>query len=449
MPREIIILQRGRGEVLLSDGYQYHRKKIYKNAEYWCVKTKSTKCVGSVTIKERTILKEVAHSSWCLKDVAKNEIDIRLSNCKKEIAASPEIPVPTIFENIVAGIEDDGLDLVGNIPQFQNIKSAMYNHRNKVAGTRKMFFNNLQELEVPPAYHKFLIADYHHNGVRIIIFGGEWAKDLLTERKVFFLDGTFKICPKPFTQLVTMHCDLGSSMESTLIIPTIYALLPDKKTETYKIMFKLLKSAIPAWNPAQIMADFEPAITKAMEDVLPGIKKDGCYYHFTKAIWKMGKELKLTKNKEMRRIISLSAALPLLPFHKIKGGWSYIESQMRRELKMEDFQHYFKTFWLKNDNFIAQWCVFRYRHRTNNYAEAWHFKINDKNNRKISLYALLKKLYKNSVVNRNTYLAITVQKKAPKKRGMKYILRDQFIENAQNQLVAGNITVGHFLDMLR
>lgn len=53
MPREIIILQRGRGEVLLSDGYQYHRKKIYKNAEYWkCVKTKSTKCVGSVSFYE-------------------------------------------------------------------------------------------------------------------------------------------------------------------------------------------------------------------------------------------------------------------------------------------------------------------------------------------------------------------------------------------------------------
>lgn len=50
---EPIFLTRGRGSVLLYDGYQYHRKKVYANGqEYWkCAITKKNKCIGSLTIR--------------------------------------------------------------------------------------------------------------------------------------------------------------------------------------------------------------------------------------------------------------------------------------------------------------------------------------------------------------------------------------------------------------
>lgn len=355
---------------------------------------------------------------------------------------------------MVKGIEHDTFDMIAAVPEFRNIKSSLYNCRNKVAGTKKMFFNNNEEVEVPPVYKHFLVADYYYNGDRILIFGSEWSNQLLATSKNFFLDGTFAVCPKPFTQLITIHCDIGSTIQYTNIIPVLYVLLPNKKSETYETMFQLIKSVLKIntsteWDPAYIMIDFEAAIAKALTSVLPKVQKGGCYYHFHKAIWRKGKELKLTKNRDKRRILALTASLPLLPIEKIDEGWKYIESQILKEFKMDKFINYFKSFWLKNESFRKQWCVFGQKHRTNNFAEAWHFKINEKTNRKLSLYGLLKLLHKHSIVQKNRIKAIIHDLKAPKPRDQAYVLRDIVIQNAQLQLVKAEITVGAFLDMVR
>lgn len=403
-------------------------------------------------LQDRSIIeKTVSHSECCLRDIAKNEIDMRLNDCKRKVIADPTLPIPKIYEETLDGIYNDGLDLIAATPNFRNVKTALYNSRNKEAGTSKMFYTDFEQVEVPSNYQKFLFADYRYNGGRILIFGDEWSKNMLIDGKVLFIDGTFNICPKPFTQLVTIHCDIGSTIECTNIIPVLYALLPDKKTETYVTLFRLIKSQIKQsghkkWDPDYIMADFEAAIAKAMRIVLPKTEKGGCYYHFHKAIWKKGRQLKLTKNKDTRRILALIATLPLLPLDKIQEGWSFIESQILDEFKMDAFNKYFVRTWLKNKQFQEQWCVFGKRHRTNNFAEAWHFKINNKSNRKNSLYALLKLLYNQSTVMKNRMKSI---KNPPKKRAQIYVIRDRVIQNAQLHLITGDITVGHFLDMLR
>lgn len=387
-------------------------------------------------------------------DVAKNEIDIRINNCKEEIIANPSVPIPSIFESTIKAIQDDTLDMVAATPDFRKVKSTLYNCRNKAAGSSKMFFKNYEEVEVPLVYNNFLIADYYNNGDRIMVFGNEWSMDLLINYKNIFLDGTFAVCPEPFTQLVTIHCDIGSTTLYTNIFPILYVLLPNKNTDTYRIMFQLIKSKVRQltdqdWDPAYIMVDFEAAIAKALSSEFPRAKKGGCFYHFHKSIWKKGKQFKLTSNRDKKRILQLTASLPLLPEEKIDEGWAYVESQILEDFKMGKFVNYFKKFWLKNREFRKQWSVFGRKHRTNNFAEAWHFKINVKNNRKISLFTLLKTLSKHTTGQKNRYKALVNDLKAPTPRQKEYVLRDYVIQNAQMQLVTGEITVGHFLDMLR
>ncbi|KAI5631084.1 FLYWCH zinc finger domain-containing protein [Phthorimaea operculella] len=245
--QELVFLKRGRGAVLLSGGFQYHIKKKYVNGdEYWkCAETKKTKCVGSLTIKDRNVIQKRVPHSVCNVDIAKNEVAVRMNNCKERIKADITVPIPKIFEETVSGLADDGYDLLIATPKFTNVKTAFYNYRNNEAGTSKMFYTNSEQVEVPPIFEKkFLFADYYCNGIRILVFGNEWSKEMLISGKVFFLDGTFNICPEPFTQLLTIHCDIGSTMEYTNIIPVLYALLPDKKTETYVILLRLLQSEI-------------------------------------------------------------------------------------------------------------------------------------------------------------------------------------------------------------
>lgn len=106
------------------------------------------------------IIKQVGHLETCLKDVAQNEVDIRISQCKKEIANKPAVPVQQIFKDVVEGIAVDGLDLIAKIPDFINIKTGLYKRRRKEVGTSKTNFENYSEVKVPPKYEKFLVADY-------------------------------------------------------------------------------------------------------------------------------------------------------------------------------------------------------------------------------------------------------------------------------------------------
>jgi hypothetical protein len=90
-----------------------------------------------------------------------------------------------------------------------------------------------------------LFADYQHRKQRILICADDKLKKNMGTCKHFYMDGTFKICPKSFYQLYTIHAEIGSNQDYLNIIPIIYALLPDKKITTYELLFELIKSYIP------------------------------------------------------------------------------------------------------------------------------------------------------------------------------------------------------------
>ncbi|KAH9628438.1 hypothetical protein HF086_015968 [Spodoptera exigua] len=150
----------------------------------------------------------------------------------------------------MSSLADFGLDLVATIPKFTSIKNSLYHSRNKALGVKRTTFQTASAVEIPDAYKdKILLADYTDQRNRIIVFGTHNAKHLLATVEHIFADGTFKICPKPFYQLYTIHGDLGSSEETSNVVPLVYALLLNKKQATYEILFQIIKSQVPDWNP--------------------------------------------------------------------------------------------------------------------------------------------------------------------------------------------------------
>ncbi|XP_063634445.1 uncharacterized protein LOC134805087, partial [Cydia splendana] len=202
---------------------------------------------------------------------AQNEIDIKMNDCKKQVE-SDTASIPRVYRKAVGSLENSGINIISKLPEFTSVKSTLYRHRNKTLEVEKLYHKSFSDIKVPPKFDSFLLADYYRDdGARILVFASSDAKKAMTENKDFFSDGTFEVSPVPFCQLYTIHCDLGSSQETTNIIPVIYAFLPDKKTQTYITLLQLIKSQIPDWNPMQFKTDYEEGMVKAIRYVFPQV----------------------------------------------------------------------------------------------------------------------------------------------------------------------------------
>lgn len=347
-----------------------------------------------------------------------------------------------MYKDSVAESLDKGLNFVDEVPNFLSIKTTLYNARNKAAGTPKTVFQFLEEVKIPQIFDDFLLAEYSCDETRIFIFSSQESKKLITTIKEAFVDSTFKSCPKPFAQLLSIHGDLGSTQETTSVRPLIFALMSNKKESSYIALLEIIKSQI-GWNIIKIHCDFEIAFINAISTVFPDISIVGCYYHWMRNVWKKAKILKHNKKTE-NRIIGMCAVLPLLPSDAVGEGWAYIKSKHEdANLKMTKFMKYMQRF-MNKKNFIPIITVFGERHRTNNVVESWHSYLNKRLNKNtvtiLRLLNILKKLDKYNILTKQIH---------SRTRKDEYIIQDDYIRHVQLQYIHGVITLGHALDKLR
>jgi hypothetical protein len=87
---------------------------------------------------------------------------------------------------------------------------------------------------------------------RILIFTTDNFLNHLAKSNHWYADGTFKVVTKLFNQLFTIH-----ALNCQTVIPTIYALMPNRRTEIYIKVLEAIKNLKPDLNPKSIMTDFE------------------------------------------------------------------------------------------------------------------------------------------------------------------------------------------------
>lgn len=229
--------------------------------------------------------------------------------------------------------------------------------------------------------------------------------------------------------------------------------MSNRKTDTYIRLFIMIKSQLPNWNPVKYKVDYEKAAINAILSVFPLVIVKGCYFHYNQAIFKKGRELKMTKSDDikMRRMVQLSAVLPLLPQNEIINGWVYINARYGTEEKeKKKFIKYMEKQWLREE-FIKTWCVFGEVHRTTNALESWHNKLNKTVGKKNpNMMHFLQTLKEDSSLHtvRNIQRQNNIRP-CKKIRAQKSMLKDEFIKEAQLELSQGLMTVGHFLEVLR
>lgn len=365
-----------------------------------------------------------------------------IENLKTKVIKSDK-PITQLYDEANNSFNNKGLNFVVSLPPLSSVQHCLYDMRNKSLGVQKTVYRNFEEVQIPVSYCDFILADYYHEGIRILLFCSPDSRQLVGETREFFGDATFKSCPPPFAELYSIHADIGSTVETTNVVPLIFALLPNKKQKTYVTLYNLIKSELPSWSPDIFHCDFELAAINALTEVFPNIQLKGCFYHWSRAMWKKAKAMGFNKKKGHKRIIGLTAALPLLPEEEMEHGWEYVKAESQ-DLGMQKFINYIERFWLKKQ-IRKMLSVYGLRHRTNNAMEGWHSKINKRVTKgSITIPRLLNLLrqVQNTKIKQQ-------QKNKGSKRTKIAIDNDDYIMNILLQFINGELSVGNTLEKLR
>ena len=117
---------------------------------------------------------------------------------------------------------------------------------------------------------------------RCLIFATDFTLRLLHDAKVVYIDGTFRMCPKLWKQILIVNCEI----DEKLSVPVLFALLPDKQTITYEAVLQQMKALLANLNlsltAVHTMADFEMALRNAWCNTFPDTPLKNCMFHYTK-----------------------------------------------------------------------------------------------------------------------------------------------------------------------
>jgi hypothetical protein len=374
--------QKGKDTVLVGlHRYNRNGSNINGTTLWRCVNR--DECAASITINSEgtRVIRESTH--LCEASTSKNAIHLAKQDFKSNVCTRYS-PVRKIYEECFSALHeaDDDSDSDSNtthVPTFDSLKRSMYRARNNVLNVTSTKFNNLSDVEIPDILKdKFLISEDGDTN-KLLIFSTELTlktmkNALVSSKTTFFGDGTFDVVPSPFYQLYSIHMDIESTNEHTCVVPVVYALLPDKSTETYLRVFSTLRDKFNIVIN-KFKCDYEKAQINAMRMVFPECEITGCFFHFQRAIWKKAKQLNLCDKMEGRKLARSTSNLPLLPKDLISAGWNdIVNSNSEKSSEIDNFEHYFVKEWLSK-SLQADISCSSDRHRTNNSVEAWHSRI--------------------------------------------------------------------------
>lgn len=127
-------------------------------------------------------------------------------------------------------------------------------------------------------------------------------------------------------------------------IPCGWTLLPNKKEESYMLMFdaimrKVNREGREDYKPSAFSVDFEMSVIKLLRNRFPGVHIDGCEFHMRQAIWRKLQELGLTsffhQNGDFQELVHMVYALAFVPVDQITEYYEAV-ILVRIEEKMGD-----------------------------------------------------------------------------------------------------------------
>ena len=120
-----------------------------------------------------------------------------------------------------------------------------------------------------------------HMDEEMMLFGDKQMFVLLMETSMLFIDGTFRVVPKPlFYQMYSIHV-----LTCGIVVPVIYGLLTSKKNSLYKKFFEKCEECTKLkflHRSVIILGDFEICFMSFFDE---SVLKKVCIFHFCQTLW--------------------------------------------------------------------------------------------------------------------------------------------------------------------
>jgi len=166
---------------------------------------------------------------------------------------------------------------------------------------------------------------------------GHRSPRLLRQCETLYMDGTFRSCPAPFEQLFTIMGHYHGRP-----VPLVNCLMEARTIGHYRHVLQLVKRHVRRvtghrWRPATVIYNFELGLITAIETELPKAHVSGCFFHFTKSLWRRIQALKLSgpyrNDRHLEKCVQKVMALSYLPLILVRNNFrQYTRSRAVRRL---------------------------------------------------------------------------------------------------------------------
>ena len=174
----------------------------------------------------------------------------------KALAAADHFKSTAVIVEEVLTEEMQQAKPVPGIPSVENLALCANQHRKRMRPAEPLDL----EFEVAEDYipAEFYQGDMQVRDRKHLVFASKLS--LFAKAKTWYIDATFNVVKKTFTQLFSIHCFRKKNGQMKQV-RLAFALMSGKQTEDYRKVIKKVKGLLPE-GPAvkAVMADFEGAM---------------------------------------------------------------------------------------------------------------------------------------------------------------------------------------------
>jgi len=380
-PLEYVPGKRGSRNVVWR-GHRYTKDRQRDQKSYWRCTLRHHGCSARLTLDGDTPTNTPVHTH------GEQQAEILVHKAKvslKKKAATSDQSTKFLVASTTAGLDFETSSKMNCTP---NALGKMARLARQKANRHPINPSSLEHLVIPPSYLKthngedLLLWDSTYSATtrRSFLFGTEDnLRHGLSNALHWVIDGTFKVAPTMWTQLLTIHGILNTGRR----IPAAYGLLPGKTQLLYTNLLQELDACGP-FHPDSILLDYEKGLQNAVMAVWPSTTLRGCYFHFKKCLWRHFSQSDLLPEyqvvgSEIRKSFQMMGALPFVPIDDVDRAWRYLKPLLPGD--MDAFSRYFEHTWMgtsATQPLFSQWSWNQFDAcqagvpRSSNIAEGWH-----------------------------------------------------------------------------
>lgn len=232
----------------------------------------------------------------------------------------------------------------------------------------------------------FLIQDINADNCRHLIYATKQQLLVLSQVEIWYVDTTFQVFNHPYTRLLSIHA-FGRSQQRTECMPLAFAIMCPNTIEDYVIVLNAIIKALPTEAPCvkTIVLDYEQAMWRAVQKVLPVVQLRGCSVRWRQTIEQRIKDTTLQADFEtagpVRNILRQVLALLYLPPSDITLSFKKLSKKIDEyeDWRLRDFFEYMNEMWIEHELWqVKTWSVHNCVIRTFFDVDNWHATVLDK-----------------------------------------------------------------------